>query len=411
MCEDHKQIEGESGWHYTLPTRTDTTEIYYRSTDKGIYPDENGIYDIRFISLFKPEVELLPNTEAMINKTVLCPFKETMNDATHAYYTHLQYKIVDKWTASYYSLEPGMSKDGPHAHATILVKVFGDKFDFSQGQFHLKDPKINLEPAQPDLIHRNSDDATFGSFFDTLNMQLTQECLVFPDGRNFCSDDEHVLKFYVNDERIDDLSQYVLSEDDRILVSYDHESSQEIEVQLAELESMAKYNYFSLENLMTMNVGTVKAGTYNADLGFKTAEKLMMIEMEMHTEQNILENKDNVIYTSEAIFERIGEIESENIKMYKFGPELYEKYVSAKKDLEKSIKKSYENKNTIDNNTEKTFPIVSVDINPETKSLDIIFYDNIKNNTTELERYKTMIEEILSDEIVWNLSFLDDKLD
>ena len=97
--------------------------------------------------------------------------------------------------------------------------------------------------------------------------------------------------------------------------------------------------------------------------------------------------------------------------MYKFGPELYEKYVSAKKDLEKSIKKSYENENTIDNNTEKIFPIVSVDINPETKSLDIIFYDNVKNNTTELERYKTMIKEILSDEIVWNLSFLDDKLD
>ena len=49
-----------------------------------------------------------------------------------------------------------------------------------------------------------------------------------------------------------------------------------------------------------------------------------------------------------------------------------------KTSVEKSIKKSYENKNTIDNNTEKTFPIVSVDINPETKSLDIIFYDNIK---------------------------------
>lgn len=94
ICEGRERIEGESGWHYTLPTRTDASEIYFRSTDRGIYPDENGVYDIRFVSMFKPEVELLPNMEASINKTVLCPLEESRNDATHAYYTHLQYRIA-----------------------------------------------------------------------------------------------------------------------------------------------------------------------------------------------------------------------------------------------------------------------------------------------------------------------------
>ena len=94
VCEGRERIEGEAGWHYTLPTRTDTSEVYFRSTDKGIYPDESGVYDIRFVSMFKPEVALLPNMKASINKTVLCPLEEPRNDATHAYYTHLKYRIA-----------------------------------------------------------------------------------------------------------------------------------------------------------------------------------------------------------------------------------------------------------------------------------------------------------------------------
>ena len=405
LCNGEERVEGESGWHYTLPTRTDTDMVYFRSTDKGIYPDENGIYDIRFVSMFKPKVELLPNVETTINETVLCLFEKPMNDATHAYYTHLQYKMIDKWTASYYSSESGITKDGPHAHATILVKVFGDRFDFSQSQLHLKDPKINLEPAQPDLIHRNSDDATIRLFFETLGMELNQECLVFPDGRDFCSDEEYVLKFYVNDEKKDDISQYVISEDDRILVSYDSESSEDIEKQLAELESMAKYNYFSLYNLMTMDVGTVKDGTYNGDLGFKTAEKLMRVEMNMHTEHGILENEENVVqYTSEEIFERIGEIEAENIKMYKFGPELYEKYVSAKKDLEDAIKNDFDSKGN-NQNIPESVQMALVEINPQSKSIEIILQKNLENNPEEIKRYKSLVEEIIPKDIQWDISF------
>ena len=395
MCEGDKRIEGESGWHYTLPTRTDTSEVHYRSTDKGIYPDEDGIYDIRFVSMFKPEVELLPNIEVTINETALCPFEKTMNDATHAYYTHLQYKIVDEWTASYYFPESGITKDGAHAHTTILVKVFGDKFDFSQTQFHLKNPKINLEPAQPNLIHRNSNDATVGLFFETLGMQLNQECLVFPDGRDFCNNGEYALKFYVNNERKDDISQYRISEDDRILVSYGPESSQDITEQFVELESMAKYNYFSLENLMTMDVGTVKDGTYNSDLGFKTAEKIMMIEMQMHTKQGILDSEDGVIqYTSEEIFERIGEIEAENIKMYKFGPEEYAKYVSAKRLLEQDMKESTE--------WDSSF---IVQINSETKSLEVVLPKDMESDTEKKSQLNSIIEERIQDDISWNIIF------
>lgn len=155
LCNGEERIEGESGWHYTLPTRTDTSTVYFRSTDKGIYPDENGIYDIRFVSTFKTEAELPPNAQVITNKTILCPMEKTINDATHAYYTRLEFKIDDRWNS-----DSKMEPDGIDKHATILVKIFGDKFDFSRPEFQLQDPKINFEPAVQDLIHRNSDDAT-----------------------------------------------------------------------------------------------------------------------------------------------------------------------------------------------------------------------------------------------------------
>lgn len=420
-----ERIEGESGWHYTLPTRNDTSMVYFRSTDKGIYPDKNGVYDIRFVSMFKTEVELPQNAQVITNKTILCPMEKTINDATHAHYTRLEFKMDDKRVA-----DSKIESDGIDKHATILVKVFGDKFDFSNSEFQLQDPKINFEPATPDLIHRNSD-ATLGFFFETLGMQLGKECLVFSD-KEFCNTGEYSLKFYVNDEKRDDISQYIISEDDRILISYGAESEQEVAEQLAELESMAKYNYSSLDKLMTLDVGTVEDGTYDGNLGFRTFEKLMAIDMKRQTEQNTLKNTlsqkqyayDTLVqqkadqktleslrneikqiesqlndlankkeqYTSEQIFQKVNQIEAENIKMYKLGPEEYQRYVTTKNTLERKMLDTY-------------IPLVSVQINPEAKLLEIVLQKNVKDNTVQVEQYKSMIDEIIPADVPWDMIF------
>jgi hypothetical protein len=45
------------------------------------------------------------------------------------------------------------------------------------------------------------------------------------------------LKYFVNHEKVSDLTQYVIQEDDRILISYGAETESEIEEQLAELDA------------------------------------------------------------------------------------------------------------------------------------------------------------------------------
>jgi len=68
--------------------------------------------------------------------------------------------------------------------------------------------------------------ATIGFFFETLGMQLKPRMSCVYDGQDFCSTDEYTLRFYVNDEKKYNISQYVISEDGRILVSYGPESQQ-----------------------------------------------------------------------------------------------------------------------------------------------------------------------------------------
>lgn len=124
-----------------------------------------------------------------------------------------------------------------HEHASILVKISGDKFDFSGIQFQLMSPWIHFEGSNGNTIHRHSNGITLGYLFDTLHLGLSQNCFVFHDKREFCTNDGQELKFYINGEKVSDIQDYEIFDNDKILISYGSETPEEIEEQLAELES------------------------------------------------------------------------------------------------------------------------------------------------------------------------------
>ncbi|WKT57347.1 protein-disulfide isomerase [Candidatus Nitrosotenuis chungbukensis] len=129
-----------------------------------------------------------------------------------------------------------------HEHASILVKIFGDKFDFSSIQFQLMSPWIHFEGANGNTIHRHSKGITLGYLFDTLYLGLSQDCFVSHDKREFCTNDDYELKFYINGEKVPDIRDYEIFDNDRILISYGSETPEEIEEQLAELESQELFD-------------------------------------------------------------------------------------------------------------------------------------------------------------------------
>ena len=76
---------------------------------------------------------------------------------------------------------------GEHEHAGLLVKIFGDTFDFTAPTYQIKSSWIHFEESDGQTIHRHASGVTLGYLFDTLNIGLDEDCYTFPDGRNFCT--------------------------------------------------------------------------------------------------------------------------------------------------------------------------------------------------------------------------------
>ncbi len=126
-----------------------------------------------------------------------------------------------------------------HIHASMLVKIFGDKFDFSTPNYQVKTPWIHFENQDGDTIHRHSTGVELEFLFNSMNIAVDDNCFVFPDGRQFCTNEDYSLKFYVNEQLVKDLRQYIVQEDDRILITYGNEDQLAIDSQLAELNAQA----------------------------------------------------------------------------------------------------------------------------------------------------------------------------
>ena len=124
-----------------------------------------------------------------------------------------------------------------HEHASVLVRIFGDKFDFSLPSYQIKSSWIHFEAQDGTTVHRHSSGVTMGYMFESMGIQISEECYIFPDGREFCNNEDFTLKYYINHERVSGINEYVLNDGDRILISYGDDDQTTIDAQLAELDS------------------------------------------------------------------------------------------------------------------------------------------------------------------------------
>ena len=124
-----------------------------------------------------------------------------------------------------------------HSHAALLVKIFGDTFDFDGPAFQIKSSWIHFEGRDGTTIHKHATGVDLGYLFDTLSIGLDDQCYIFPDGKQFCSNEDYELKFFINGEQIPDIRNYEIMEDDRVLIVYGGETPEEIEAYLLELDN------------------------------------------------------------------------------------------------------------------------------------------------------------------------------
>ena len=124
-----------------------------------------------------------------------------------------------------------------HEHASLLVRIFGDQFDFAVPSYQIKSSWIHFEESDGTTIHRHSSGVNLGHLFESLNIGIDDKCFSFPDGRQFCTNEDYSIKYFINHEMVDDIRDYVIKDEDRILISYGSESQEEIEEQLLELDA------------------------------------------------------------------------------------------------------------------------------------------------------------------------------
>ena len=133
---------------------------------------------------------------------------------------------------------PGAGKLGDeHEHASLLVRIFGDKFDFSATTYQIKNSWIHFEESDGNTIHRHSSGITLGYLFETLSIGIDENCYVFSDGRQFCTNEDYSLKYFINGDSVNSINDHVVQDDDRILISYGGETKEQITEQLNELYS------------------------------------------------------------------------------------------------------------------------------------------------------------------------------
>lgn len=126
-----------------------------------------------------------------------------------------------------------------HSHAAILVKVFGDTFDFSLPAYQIKTSWIHFEGGDGTTIHKHATGVKLGYLFQTLRLGLDDKCFVFQDGRQFCTNEDYTLKFYVNGEQVSDIRNYEFIDKDKILIAYGAETPEEIQGLLLQLDNQA----------------------------------------------------------------------------------------------------------------------------------------------------------------------------
>ncbi len=127
-----------------------------------------------------------------------------------------------------------------HSHAGLKVYLEGQELDLSQQKYMVRQPWVHVEDMRGDIVHVHATGVTVGEFFRTLGMKFTDECFKLDSGKEYCTEGDKTLKFYVDGTPNTDFDKYLFGPHDKILISYGSETEEELKAQLDSVTSAAE---------------------------------------------------------------------------------------------------------------------------------------------------------------------------
>lgn len=127
---------------------------------------------------------------------------------------------------------------GYHVHADFKVYLNGKAVDFSLAKYQSTEEKhlddyTHLHDGDGEVMHFHKPSTTIGYFFKTLGMEFTKDCFILDSGEKFCTTPTSTLELWVNGKKNILMDEYVITDLDRILITYglptDEERKKELE--------------------------------------------------------------------------------------------------------------------------------------------------------------------------------------
>lgn len=136
-----------------------------------------------------------------------------------------------------------------HEHAAFVINVNGTPIDFGQDRYQVQSRLIHVEGGDGFTLHRHTDRVPFGEFLRSVGMGIENSCFLVTEevagqqgqGQEYCSNGQENLKVFVNGNELDapsSISDYILKEDDRILVLYGNQTADQLSQELNVLEEL-----------------------------------------------------------------------------------------------------------------------------------------------------------------------------
>ena len=129
-----------------------------------------------------------------------------------------------------------------HIHGDLAVYINGTQLRFNddkyfQGELHER--YTHLHAPHDTLVHVHATGVTIGRFMNGIYMPFNATCITNTDEKRLCNDEVNTLKFYVNGEENFGYDQYIIKDQDKILISYGS-ADQNIREQLDSITNLSE---------------------------------------------------------------------------------------------------------------------------------------------------------------------------
>ena len=125
-----------------------------------------------------------------------------------------------------------------HEHLDVLVYIDGEPLDLNQSRYAMKSGYGHIHGGEGDIMHLHAINIPLSWFMESIDLSITLNSINV-HGMEYSIDENNVFILFVNGEIITNVD-YVLVDEDRILVYYGPESDDDIDRALSLVTNRAE---------------------------------------------------------------------------------------------------------------------------------------------------------------------------